>query len=123
MDILRIKDASALWGISVRRITVLCNQGRITGAKKIAGVWLLPKNAEKPTDARVKTGKYRNWRNKADMKSDDFESNLRNLRGTLAIENMSISEDSMKNLQRIESGEVSYTVMIEELKRKHKNIT
>ena len=119
MDVLTIKDASELWGISVRRIAVLCNQGRIAGAKKIAGVWLLPQNAEKPEDARIKTGQYRDWRNKTDMKSNDFESNLRNLRGTLAVENMSISEDSIKNLRRIESGEISYTVMVEELKRKY----
>ena len=119
MDILTIKDASALWGISARRITVLCNQGRIAGAKKIAGIWLLPPNAEKPMDARVKTGKYRDWRNKTDMKSGDFESNLRNLKGTLAVENMSVSKDSMKNLRRIESGEISYSIMIEELKRKY----
>ena len=119
MDILTIKDASALWGISVRRIAVLCNQGRIAGAKKIAGIWLLPPYAEKPIDARVKTGKYRDWRNKTDMKSDKFENNLRSLRGTFAVEDMSISEDSMRNLRRIESGEVSYTVMIEEVKRKY----
>ena len=51
MDILTIKEASLMWGISVRRITVLCNEGRIIGAKKIAGAWLLPKDAKKPTDA------------------------------------------------------------------------
>ena len=48
MDILTIKEASLMWGISVRRITVLCNEGRIAGAKKIAGAWLLPKDAENP---------------------------------------------------------------------------
>ena len=63
MDILTIKEASLMWGISVRRITVLCNEGRIVGAKKIAGVWLLPKDAEKPADARIKSGKYTDWRN------------------------------------------------------------
>ena len=57
MDILTIKEASLMWGISVRRITVLCNEGRIVGAKKIAGAWLLPKDAEKPADARIKSGK------------------------------------------------------------------
>ena len=32
--------------------------GRIKGAIKIAGVWLLPEAVEKPTDARIKSGKY-----------------------------------------------------------------
>ena len=57
MDIITIKEASLKWGISVRRINVLCNEGRIAGAKKIAGAWLLPKNAEKPADARIKSGR------------------------------------------------------------------
>ena len=100
MDILTIKEASLIWGISVRRITVLCNEGRIVGAKKIAGAWLLPKDAEKPADARIKSGKYTDWRNKTDMASKDFEKNL-------------------KNLKRIDSGKVSYTDVIEELKLKY----
>lgn len=119
MDILTIKEASLMWGISVRRITVLCNEGRIEGAKKIAGAWLLPKDAKKPRDARIKSGKYTDWRNKSDMKSHDFESNLKNLKGTFAVENMEISKSGIENLKRIESGKVSYTDVIEELKRKY----
>lgn len=34
MDILTIKQASSMWGISVRRIAVLCNEGRINGLQK-----------------------------------------------------------------------------------------
>lgn len=116
---LTIKEASLLWGISVRRITVLCNEGRIVGAKKIAGAWLLPKDAEKPADARIKSGKYTDWRNKTDMASNDFESNLKNLKGTFAVESMTVSEESIKNLKRIDSGKVSYTDVIEELKLKY----
>ena len=119
MDILTIKEASLMWGISVRRITVLCNEGRIVGAKKIAGAWLLPKDAKKPADARIKSGKYINWRNKTDMASKDFESNLKNLKGTFAVEGLTVSEDGIKNLKRIDSGKVSYTDVIEELKLKY----
>lgn len=119
MDILTIKEASLMWGISIRRITVLCNEGRIAGAQKIAGVWLLPKDAKKPCDARIKSGKYTDWRHKADMKSNDFENNLKNLKGTFAVEGMKISESGIKNLRRIESGNVSYTDVIEELKQKY----
>ena len=119
MDILTIKEASSMWGISIRRITVLCNEGRIVGAQKIAGVWLLPKNAERPTDARVKSGKYKKWRNKTDMSSTDFENNLKNIKGTFAIENMTVSEEGIETLKRIDSGKVSYTDAIEELKLKY----
>ena len=33
-EILTVKDASAWWGISIRRVTALCEQGRIEGAIK-----------------------------------------------------------------------------------------
>ena len=34
-----------------------CAAGRIPGAVKMAGIWLIPKNAEKPIDGRTKQGK------------------------------------------------------------------
>lgn len=54
------KEASALWGISERRIGTLCGQGRIDGAMKQGRIWLIPANAKKPTDLRFKTGDYKN---------------------------------------------------------------
>lgn len=50
--------AAHIWGITVRRIARLCSEGRIYGAQKIARVWLIPKDATKPNDERIKTGKY-----------------------------------------------------------------
>lgn len=58
MDYLSTKQVSEKWSASVRRILKLCEDGRIKGAIKIAGVWLLPEAVEKPTDARIKSGKY-----------------------------------------------------------------
>ncbi len=46
------------WGIGARRINALCLEQRIPGAFKIGNSWAIPIDAEKPTDARVKTGKY-----------------------------------------------------------------
>ena len=42
-------------GISSRQVNYYCVDGRIPGAVKIAGVWLLPKEAEKPADRRYKS--------------------------------------------------------------------
>ena len=53
------------------------------------------------------------------MKSNDFESNLKNLKGTFAVESMAVSKEGIKNLKRIDSGKVSYTDVIEELKHKY----
>lgn len=40
------------WGVSSRQINYYCTDGRIPGAVKMAGVWLIPKEAEKPKDRR-----------------------------------------------------------------------
>ena len=45
---------------SPRRVNYYCAGGRIPGAVKMAGVWLLPKTAEKPTDRRRKEVKKNN---------------------------------------------------------------
>ena len=53
-----IKEASEKWGIGLRRINTLCNEGRIEGASKMGNIWVIPANAEKPKDERIKSGKY-----------------------------------------------------------------
>ena len=55
---------SKVWGIGVRRINVLCNEGRIDGAVKFGHAWAIPADAKKPEDNRVTSGKYINWRKK-----------------------------------------------------------
>lgn len=56
MDYMTLKETSEKWGVSVRQINYYCAGGRIPGAVKMAGVWLLPKDAEKPVDMRTKQG-------------------------------------------------------------------
>jgi predicted site-specific integrase-resolvase len=64
MNLLTAKQASEKWGISTRRVTRLCEEGRIKGAAKIAGAWLMPADARKPSDARIKSGQYIKKKNK-----------------------------------------------------------
>ena len=54
MDYMTLKEASEKWGISTRQINYYCTEDRIPGAVKMAGVWLIPKEAEKPSDKRRK---------------------------------------------------------------------
>lgn len=54
MDYISISEVAEKWNITPRRIQVLCNEGRIKGAKKIANVWLIPSNATKPHPANKK---------------------------------------------------------------------
>ena len=49
------KQASEKWGISDRRIRVLCSQGKIDGAELIGKTWYIPDNATKPADGRIKS--------------------------------------------------------------------
>lgn len=58
MEYLSISQTAEKWGISKRRIQVLCSQDRIPGAMKIGSYWAIPEDAEKPKDERIKTGKY-----------------------------------------------------------------
>ena len=58
MEYMTIQEASQLWGITSRRIQVLCSEGRLDGVVKFGRQWAIPVNAEKPIDARVKSGKY-----------------------------------------------------------------
>lgn len=59
MDYMTLKEASEKWGISARQINYYCTDDRIPGAVKMAGVWLIPKDADKPIDGRTKQGKER----------------------------------------------------------------
>jgi len=54
MDFISVREASQKWGISERRIQKLCEESRIEGALRFSRIWMIPKNAEKPTDARKK---------------------------------------------------------------------
>ena len=58
MEYLSLKQTAEKWGITVRRVQVLCSQDRIPGATIIGSFWVVPKEAEKPKDQRIKSGKY-----------------------------------------------------------------
>ncbi len=54
MDYMTLKQAGKKWGISPRMINYYCSAGRIAGAEKMGTVWLIPKDAEKTIDGRLK---------------------------------------------------------------------
>lgn len=54
MEYMSAPEAAKKWGISERRVQVLCSQGRIDGVSKLGYMWLIPKEAEKPIDKRRK---------------------------------------------------------------------
>ena len=54
MEYLSALDIARKWGISKRRVQILCIENRITGVKKVGNMWLIPEDAEKPKDGRIK---------------------------------------------------------------------
>lgn len=54
MGMISAKDAAEAWGLTKRRVLVLCKEGRIPGAQMINNsMWLIPDDAEKPEDGRA----------------------------------------------------------------------
>lgn len=48
------QEAAQKWNVSLRWVQRLCKKNRIDGAMNVNRVWLIPKEADKPTDARYK---------------------------------------------------------------------
>lgn len=51
---LSAQDISELWGITKRRVQDLCVNNRIPGAFRVGNMWVIPADATKPKDARMK---------------------------------------------------------------------
>ncbi|MFV0362435.1 MAG: Fic family protein [Suipraeoptans sp.] len=56
MNYINVKQVAEQWGLSERRIRILCEQGKIDGVTKQGRSWLIPENAIKPIDGRTVRG-------------------------------------------------------------------
>ena len=52
MTYISARETADKWGISQRRVAVLCSENRIENAIMIGNMWVIPSNATKPIDAR-----------------------------------------------------------------------
>jgi DNA adenine methylase len=52
MEFMSAREAADKWGISQRRVAVLCSENRIDNATMVGNMWIIPTTAEKPIDAR-----------------------------------------------------------------------
>ena len=57
-NFMTLKETSEKWGIGSRRINTLCVEERIPGAQKLGNMWIIPADAEKPKDERIRSGRY-----------------------------------------------------------------
>jgi Fic family protein len=58
MSYIKTAEAAEKWGMSDRRVRVLCEQGRIAGLRKEGQDYLIPEDTEKPVDGRSHQGSY-----------------------------------------------------------------
>ena len=63
MEYLSVTQFGEKYKMNVGRIRHLISQGRIP-AIKIGNQWAIPAGTPPPEDRRVKSGMYRNWRQK-----------------------------------------------------------
>lgn len=52
MEFMSAREAADKWGISQRRVAVLCSEQRIKEATMVGNMWIMPSSAQKPIDAR-----------------------------------------------------------------------
>lgn len=52
MEYMSAREAADKWGISQRRVAVLCSENRIDNATMVGNMWIIPTTAIKPADAR-----------------------------------------------------------------------
>jgi hypothetical protein len=56
-ELMTTKDAAAIWGITPRRVQILCDNGKVSGAVRLGKTWIIPKGTPKPIDGRTKAAK------------------------------------------------------------------
>ncbi|MFA5561359.1 MAG: Fic family protein [Eubacteriales bacterium] len=52
MEYIRVSKAAEEWGISSRRVRILCVEGKIPGVIRKGSLYMIPANAQKPLDGR-----------------------------------------------------------------------
>lgn len=90
MRYLTVAEIAEKWGISPRRVQVLCRSGRIPTALKIGHAWIIPDNVSKPLDARFKNPIEKN--DKILKNIENFSSSSSSI-GAIIIAEKNFNED------------------------------
>lgn len=57
MEFIKVSEMAKRWGISDRRVRLLCAEGKIEGVVRRGSLYMIPFDAPKPVDGRVSKGK------------------------------------------------------------------
>jgi hypothetical protein len=118
MDLMTAKEAAALWGISQRRVQVLCDNGRVSGAERLGNdMWVIPNGTPKPLDGRTKMAKRQH---NPGIMPRDMERLIGEVNGTMAMEGMPLTEGDKERLRIVLRGEATADEMVQRLVAKHR---
>lgn len=53
------QEVADKWGISPRQVQLLCKNKRVLGATRMSRIWVIPEDAEKPTNGKQKVRTHR----------------------------------------------------------------
>ena len=57
MEYMTTHETAKKWGIKVRRVQALCENGKIQNAKRLGHIWVIPEGTPKPIDGRTREAK------------------------------------------------------------------
>ena len=57
MEYITVKEAAEKWGVTARRVQILCSQNRIEGVQRFGNRLMIPCDAEYPTNPKLKSVK------------------------------------------------------------------
>lgn len=57
MNYIKVSQAAEKWGLSARRVRILCQENKIDGVIRKGNLYMIPENAQKPADGRRKVSK------------------------------------------------------------------
>lgn len=57
MNYIKVSQAAEKWGLSARRVRILCQENKIEGVMRRGNLYMIPENAQKPADGRRKASR------------------------------------------------------------------
>lgn len=70
MNYIKVSEVADKWGISARRVRILCAEGKIDGVIRRGNLYMIPENATKPQDGRIKNSVLLEIENKKERLSN-----------------------------------------------------
>jgi len=70
-DYITTRQAAEKWGVTLRCVQAYLKNSRINGAVRFGRDWMIPRNTERPSDLRIKSGRYINISKKKNDEETD----------------------------------------------------